>query len=67
VISEWELWAVAKEAIRQQGDGAADFAAARIRELDGFGDDAGSATWGLVLLKIAELQRTQRVPGEALQ
>jgi hypothetical protein len=67
VISEWEQWAVANETIRKHGDGAADHAASRIRDLESAGDDLGAATWGLILLKIAELQRTERGANDALQ
>ena len=57
MISEWEQWAVANRIVQEHGDGAADHAAERIVALEAKADDAGAATWGLVLLRIAELQR----------
>jgi hypothetical protein len=59
MLTEWELWACATKVLEQHGDGAADFVAARTLELEREGDDLGSATWGLILVKIAELQKTE--------
>jgi hypothetical protein len=65
-LTEWELWACANIVLDQHGDAAADFVASRILDLERKGDDLGSATWGLILVKIAELRKTEP-EGETVQ
>ena len=55
VLSEWELWACANEAIRQDGLDAPIHAAMRADELFEQGDDAGAVTWRLIVHRINEL------------
>jgi hypothetical protein len=66
MLTEWELWATANMVLEQHGGGAADFVASRILDLERKGDDLGSATWGLILVKIAELRKTEP-DGETIQ
>jgi hypothetical protein len=65
-LTVWELWACANKVLEQHGDGAADVAASRILDLERRGEDLGSATWGLILVKIAELRKT-KPDGETVQ
>jgi hypothetical protein len=55
VITEWELWACANEAIRRHGAEAAIFAAMRADELFEQGDDEGARTWRLIVERINRL------------
>lgn len=55
MLTEWELWACANEAIKQHAFDAPIFAAMRADELLEEGDDAGAATWRLIVKRINEL------------
>lgn len=55
MLSEWELWACANEAIQQHGLDAPIIAALRADELFEQGDDAGAATWRAIVKRINEL------------
>jgi hypothetical protein len=55
MLSDWELWAVANETIRQQGERAPVFVAERIGALVLAGDAAGVATWKAVATRMAQL------------
>jgi len=55
MLTEWELWACANEAIKQHAFNAPIFAAMRADELFEQGDEAGAATWRLIVKRIHEL------------
>lgn len=55
MISDWEIWACANEAIRQHGADAPIFAAMRADELFEQGDDDGARTWRLIVDRIGRL------------
>lgn len=55
MLSEWELWACANEAIKQHAFDAPIYAAMRADELFEQGDEAGAATWRLIVKRINEL------------
>ena len=55
VISEWELWACANQAINEHGADAPIFAAMRADELFEQGDDDGARTWRLIVERINRL------------
>ena len=55
-LSDWELWACAKQQIGQYGEAAPEMAAIRADELLASGDLAGHRTWVLILARIQELQ-----------
>ena len=55
MISEWELWSCAEEMIRQHGFDAPIFAAMRADALLERGDQAGAATWRLIVHRANEL------------
>jgi hypothetical protein len=55
MLSEWELWAVANETLRQHGEQAPVFVAERIGALVLAGDAAGVATWKAVAAHIISL------------
>lgn len=55
VLSEWELWACANEAIKQHAFDAPIFAAMRADELFEQGDEDGARTWRQIVKRINEL------------
>jgi hypothetical protein len=55
VLSDWELWAVANETLRQHGDGASVFAAMRADELLEKADLDGVHNWLLIIDRIEQL------------
>ena len=55
-LSDWELWACAKQQIDQHAEAAPEMAAIRADELLASGDLAGHRTWLLILSRIRELQ-----------
>ena len=55
MLTEWELWACANEAIIQHGADAAIFAAMRADGLFEQGDDEGARTWRLIVERINRL------------
>ena len=55
-LSDWELWACAKQQIGQYGEAAPEMAAIRADELLASGDLAGHRTWLLILSRIREMQ-----------
>lgn len=55
MLTEWELWACAEEAIRQHGSDAPVFAAVRADKLMEKGDQDGARTWRLIVKRIDEL------------
>jgi hypothetical protein len=55
MLSEWELWACANEAVRQNGFDAPTYAAMRADELLGAGDLKGAQHWRLIVFRINEL------------
>ncbi|MFN3725979.1 MAG: DUF6961 family protein [Allosphingosinicella sp.] len=61
MLTEWELWSCANEAIRQHGRGAEAVAAGRAERLAAVGDDAGAATWRRILDRIVR-PREERGP-----
>ena len=52
MITEWELWACANQAINEHGADAPIFAAMRADELFEQGDDDGARTWRLIVERI---------------
>jgi hypothetical protein len=55
-LSDWELWACARQQIEQHGnDGAVFSSATRADELLATGDMAGHAAWVAILLRIRQL------------
>lgn len=56
-IPDWELWACANEAVRQNSADAGIFAAQRADELPLKGDIDGAATWQAIIRRIKQLQR----------
>jgi hypothetical protein len=57
MLSDWEFWACANEAMVQHGVRASFVAAVRIAELSNQGDPAGVATWRGIALRIEALER----------
>jgi hypothetical protein len=55
VLSEWELWACADEAIRQHGLEAPIFAAMRADKLLEDGEIEGAANWRMIVTRINQL------------
>lgn len=55
MLTEWELWACANEAINQHAFDAPNYAGMRANELFDKGDEAGAATWRLIVKRINEL------------
>jgi hypothetical protein len=55
VLSEWELWACADEAIRQHGLDAPIFAAMRADKLLEDGEIDGAANWRMIVTRINKL------------
>lgn len=55
MLSEWELWACASEAVRQHGAGAPGFAAMRVDDLMQKEDRDGARAWRLIARRIDEL------------
>ena len=55
VISEWELWACANQAINEHGADAPIIAAMRADELFEQGDNDGARTWRLIVERINRL------------
>ena len=54
-LTDWELWAVANEAIRQHGADAPIHAAMRVDKLGAAGDLDGERAWLAILRRIDEL------------
>ena len=59
MITEWELWACANEAIDQHGLDAPIFAAMRADQLFEEGDEDGARTWRLIMRRVNELLQPQ--------
>jgi hypothetical protein len=55
MLSDWELWACANEAMVQYGDQAPFVAAVRVAELSNQGDREGVATWRHIASRIEAL------------
>jgi hypothetical protein len=55
VLTDWELWACADEAIRQHGLDAPIFAAMRADKLLEEGEMDGAANWRLIVTRINQL------------
>ena len=62
MLTDWELWAVAAETIRQHGEAARAFAAERVAALRLAGDEHGAAAWQAIAARIIDLG-TQSAPG----
>ncbi len=62
MLSEWELWACANEAIRQHGFDAPIHAAMRADELLEAGDLDGSQAWRLIMHRISDLLKEPAEP-----
>jgi hypothetical protein len=61
-LSNWELWACAKQQIDQHGTAAPDMAARRADRLLASGDTAGQETWLEIMARIRQL--LSALPGE---
>ena len=61
-LSDWELWACARQQIGQHGADAELGAARRVDELLAVGDLDGHRTWVAILDRISQLRGSQ--PGE---
>ena len=61
ILTEWELWAVANETLRQHGERAPAFVAERIGALVLKGDGEGVATWQAVARRIVQLGEQDNV------
>jgi hypothetical protein len=61
LLSDWELWACANEAIRQHGLDAPIFAAMRADKLLEEGQIDGAANWRMIVTRINQL--LARPPG----
>jgi hypothetical protein len=57
MLSDWELWACANEAIIQHGDRAPFDAAVRIATLTNQGDPEGADAWRRIASRIEALAR----------
>jgi hypothetical protein len=57
MLSDWELWACANEAMVQHGNRASFVAAVRIAELSNQGDTAGVEAWRRIAFRIEVLER----------
>jgi hypothetical protein len=55
ILSDWELWACANEALKQHGDDAPIFAAMRADALLEKGDQDGAHNWLLIIDRIDQL------------
>lgn len=55
MLTEWELWACANEAIKQHGFDAPIFAAMRADALFEQGDEPGAKTWRQIVKRINQL------------
>ncbi len=55
VLTDWELWACANEAIKQHAFNAPIFAAMRADELFEQGDEDGSRAWRQIIKRIDAL------------
>ena len=55
VLTDWELWACARQQIAQHGDDAATQAAMRCDALLAEGDQAGHRAWLAILARIGQL------------
>lgn len=55
-LSDWELWACAKQQMDQYGEAAPEMASMRADALLASGDMAGHRTWLLILSRIRELR-----------
>jgi hypothetical protein len=62
MLSDWELWACARQQLDQFGDVAPEMAALRADKLLASGDMAGSQTWLEILSRIRHMTAVQ--PGE---
>jgi hypothetical protein len=62
-----ELWRCAAEVIRQHGDDASAFCAARIAALEAAGAQQGADVWALILERVGDLMRPAPQPGERVQ
>jgi hypothetical protein len=58
LLTEWELWACADEAIRQHGLDAPIFAAMRADKLLEQGEIDGAANWRMIVTRINQLLET---------
>lgn len=54
-LSDWELWACARQQVAEHGDAAPEAAALRADELLAAGDLAGNAAWIDILVRIGQL------------
>lgn len=54
-LTDWELWAVANETIRQHGADAKIFAAMRVDRLEASGYLDGAKAWRDIIRRIDEL------------
>lgn len=55
MLTDWELWACANEAIKQHAFDAPIFAAMRADEMFEQGDEDGARTWRQIVKRINEL------------
>lgn len=62
LLSDWELWACAKQQVDRHGDIAPEMAALRADELLAGGDIAGHQVWLEILARVRSLTSAQ--PGE---
>lgn len=67
MISDREMWTAANMMLVRHGEAAADAIAARIDSLLAAKDDQGAEVWSEILVRLGELQRERRRPGERLQ
>ncbi|WP_447953558.1 DUF6961 family protein [Sphingopyxis chilensis] len=58
MLSEWELWACANQALQTHGENAAFHAAEQIGALVLAGDAEGVRTWQAIAARIAQLSAT---------
>lgn len=61
-LTDWQLWACAKQQLDQHGEAAPEMAALRVDELLAAGDMAGHHVWLAILSRIRQLQSPQ--PGD---
>lgn len=67
MLAERELWIAANMVLQRHGDGAADFIASRIADLERQSDRGGADVWQAITRKLILLQRAAWVDGESVQ
>ncbi len=62
MLTDWELWAVAVETVRQHREAAGAFTTARVAALRLAGDERGAAVWEAIASRIVDMA-AQSAPG----